>query len=110
MGFRTVVMLNNDAAHEWEHDPLLGRKIAQAMNHANGKQNNERAELGRYGAVVQCVHADTQSLAVLDGYSFFNEIAHKGWVKDQSPDEVTLRLIKEAADRLGYRLTRKTSV
>lgn len=35
MGFRTVVMLSNDYAHEWEHDPKLGEKIAHAMNYAS---------------------------------------------------------------------------
>ena len=27
MGYRTVVMLNNDYCTEWENDPELGRKI-----------------------------------------------------------------------------------
>jgi hypothetical protein len=31
MGFRTVVILNNDRAHEWEKDAKLGQLIAADM-------------------------------------------------------------------------------
>ncbi len=82
MGFRTVVMLSNDYAHEWGHDPKLGEKIAHAMNYANDEANN-KARLGSYGTVVECVHADTQTIAVLDGYSRFDAIAHKGWSRGE---------------------------
>ena len=108
MGFRTVVMLSNDYAHEWGHDPKLGEKIAHAMNYANDAANN-KACVGSYGRVVECVHADTQTIAVLDGYSRFDAIAHKGWSRGESAEDVALRLLKEAADKLGYRLTRKAT-
>lgn len=107
MGFRTVVMLSNDYAHEWEHDPKLGEKIARAMNYANGEVENGNARVGAYGMVVQCVHADTQTIAVLDGYTSFDAVAHKGWQRDESAEAVALRLLKEAADKFGYRLAKK---
>lgn len=106
MGFRTVVMLNNDHAHNWEKDPKLGDKIATAMNFANSKTNSHMARIGDYGAVVQCVHADTQTLAVLDGYHSFNEITERS-TRGETSDAIMLQLLKEAADKLGYRLTSK---
>lgn len=113
MGFRTVVMLSNDYAHEWEHDSKLGEKIARAMSFANSmsvsKDERSKARVGNYGTVVQCVHADTQTIAVLDGYDFFDEIAHKSWFKNESKEDIALSLLKAAADKLGYRLTKKKS-
>lgn len=32
MGYRTVVILNNDVAHEWSKDVGLGEKISAAAN------------------------------------------------------------------------------
>ena len=37
MGFRTVVVLFNDQASEWENDPSLGKKISHAKNFATGR-------------------------------------------------------------------------
>lgn len=104
MGFRTVVMLSNDQAHEWEKDAELGRKIAIAMNHANSADRKHLANVGGYGRVVECVHADSQTLAVLDGYTFFDDIAGKGWASGEDRKEVATKLVREAAKSLGYRL------
>jgi hypothetical protein len=99
MGFRTVVMLNNDLHHEWSKDGELGAKISRAM-HTPGM-------MPHYGAVVQCAHADLQTLAILDGYTSFDQIAGKGWVREEAREDVALKLLKEAAEKLGYRLVKK---
>lgn len=109
MGFRTVVMLCNDQAHEWEKDAELGRKIAGAMNHASSASREHLASVGGYGRVVECVHADNQTLAILDGYTFFNGIAAKGWVAGEAREEIATKLLKEAAKSLGYRLVKARS-
>jgi hypothetical protein len=105
MGYRTLVVLYNDQASEWEKDPALGAKIAHGMNHAMGpspKSWNTPANLN-YGMVVQCAHADEQTLAVLDGYSF-TAIGNGFWRQGEDAQVRDLRLLKEAADRLGYSL------
>ena len=74
MGFRTVVMLNNDRCDEWERDADLGRKISQAMGCANifgDIAGRERANLG-YGLVVECVHSDQDTLVRLSDYEGFH--------------------------------------
>lgn len=107
MGYRTVVMLSNDYADKWINDPELGRKISIAMNHAN-RTCEPYGELG-YGRVVECTHADTQTVAVLDGYDFFTPLARDGWRRGDSTDDRNLRLMKAAAEELGYRLVKKTA-
>lgn len=106
MGYRTVVMLSNDRVSEWENDPELGKKISRAMG-AGVRALSDKTRVGEYGEVVECVHGDTQTLAVLDGYSMFNALARKNWASGETSEDVALRLLKEAADKLGYRLTKK---
>ena len=100
MGFRTVVILNNDHAHEWAVDPLLGRKIV-AVSH------DHLDPLGKFpgGEVFECVHADTQTLALLDGCSG-TWLGSGSWRPGEPTNDRATRLVKEAARRLGYRLVR----
>lgn len=104
MGFRTLVMLYNDQASQWENDPELGKKIARAMSGAMGSTRDRECHLG-YGQVVECAHADTQTLGIVNSYDF-KPIAHGHWHRGQSDEAMQLQLLKEAAEKLGYRLTR----
>lgn len=97
MGFRTVVVLINDQAHEWSKDPDLGKKISIAMN---GRRGGD--DLG-YGRVVECCHADQQTLAMLDGYSF-KGLAYSGWSRNEAHVETQRKLLAEAASKIGYKL------
>jgi len=120
MGFRTVVMLNNDRCDEWERDADLGRKISQAMGCANifgDIAGRERANLG-YGLVVECVHSDQDTLVRLSDYEGFHPIAadYRLWEYTRGDDRIgqpgsrdkNLHMLKLAADNLGYRLVRKS--
>ncbi len=100
MGFRTVVVLSNDQAHEWEKDPELGRKI---FIQANGYGRNGDFQ---YGTVLECVHADLQTLAVLDGYSG-KPVAHTHWSPHQTEEHKQLDLLKRFATSLGYNVSKK---
>lgn len=104
MGFRTVVVLNNDQAHEWENDPTLGRQIWMASC-TLGREDAGIHGL-RYGQVVEQVHADTQTLAVLDGYGG-KPVAYTHWHRGQSDEVRNLALLKDLADRMGYRISKK---
>jgi hypothetical protein len=99
MGFRTVVILNNDLAHEWQKDPELGRKIF----------NSTLSPLYHrftYGNVVECIHADTQTIGIIDSLDF-TPLAYDSWTRNETPQEVELKMIKAAAEKLGYRLVKK---
>ena len=104
MGFRTVVLLANDLAHEWQNDPELGKKIARDMNYIN--DSNERGTLGSYGRVIECTHADSQTLMQIDSLHG-TPVAHGHWHRGQKPEDATLALLRDMADRLGYRISKK---
>lgn len=97
MGCRTVVMLNNDLMTLWANDVGLGKKIAYGILHS-------------YGEVVEQVHADTQTLVHLDGYCSFKPLASTMaiTIAGKSTDDLSIALIKSAADKLGYKLIKKS--
>jgi len=101
MGYRTVIMLNNDYLHQWSNDPELGKKIIYSPTYSN--------KIGNYGRVVECTHADNQTLAMLDHYDGFNALSYGAWKRGQDNNDVNLKLIKEAARILGYRLVKNKS-
>ncbi len=105
MGFRTVVVLNNDQHHEWSNDVNLGKKISEQMFQLRGAQPLNTFGL-RYGYVIECTHADTQSLALLEHYNG-RIITTTHWWRDKTEEQTELELIKAAADKLGYRLAKK---
>lgn len=97
MGFRTVVVLSNDFSHEWENDPALGKKIMHSAVH--------RDHHFQYGQVVEQVHGDQQTLAVLDGYGG-EAVAFGGWHTGQTKATRDVDLLKDLARRLGYRVSK----
>ena len=105
MGYRTVVVLYNDFQHEWSKDPELGAKIARAASYAMGDGQNTRTEMN-FGRVVENCHADQETLAIFDSYSMI-PLAHARWSRTQSYEDMSLQLLKSAAEKMGYRLVKK---
>jgi hypothetical protein len=104
MGYRTVVVFYNDQANEWSNCADLGQRIAAAMNQCTDT-TNDGGNLHCGGRVVECTHADTQTLAVLDGYDF-KPVVHESWVRNENWLDLPLKLVKAAAKKLGYRLVK----
>ena len=106
MGFRTVVVLSNDRASEWENDPQLGRKIflAASMAQFAGDKDRARDELP-YGEIVEQAHGDTQTVAILDGYGG-TAVAHSHWHRGQTNEQRDLECLKALAAKLGYRVSK----
>lgn len=102
MGYRTVVMLNNDLSHLWTKDVALGQRIFRAA----GQANDDGADLG-YGRVVECCHADQQTLVKLEHYTGFDAVAYRGWRQGDTEETAQLSLLKQAAEAMGYRLVKK---
>ena len=101
MGHRTVVVLYNDHAHQWSKDPELGRKIMLAMHDRDVIE-------GHIGRVIECTHADDQTLMLLDSYNG-TPVAHGMWSRLEDGDKVKEKMLRDMADRLGFRVVRKTA-
>lgn len=105
MGYRTVVVLNNDAAHEWMNDPNLGKLIVKASSFHEGG-DIKGGGYRNYGEVVQCVHADNNSLVEVANYS--GKIVAAGhWHHNETPETRKLELLKRFADSMGYTIRKK---
>lgn len=108
MGYRTIVVLYNDEAHTWENDPELGKKISRiaACRYPDGIKGQQHLE---YGKVVQHAHADCQTLVVFDSYNMI-PLAEGNWNAAETNEDIQLKLLKDAASKLGYRLVKKPVV
>jgi len=105
MGFRTVVVLSNDRASEWENDPGLGQRIILAASMASFGGHEEAKFNLPYGEIVEQVHADTQTVAFLDGYGG-KVMARSYWHSRQTQDQKNLDMLKALAEKLGYRVSK----
>lgn len=104
MGYRTVVILFNDRAGDWENDPELGRKIAVGMTGVRDTSPTSLADLN-YGRVVEVAHADEQTLAVFDSYNM-QAIAQGTWMQNETTTQAQEKLVRLAASKLGFKLVR----
>jgi len=59
-----------------------------------------------YGHILEQVHADTETLAVLSGYSG-KPVAYTHWNRGQTEETRNLELLKKLADNMGYRISKK---
>lgn len=105
MGYRTVVIFLNDHSSEWLTKPDLGQEILQASSYTYDTSVLSKANLG-YARVVQCTHADTQTLGIFEHYSF-QPLLHSSWGRDEDQEGMNFRMLQAAADSLGYNLVRK---
>ena len=110
MGFRTLVLLNNDAQLDWENGPL-GKQIACAQHGAFGAK---QGDLGYAGTVVQCCHADQESLFFVEGlgahelrYGTLTEGTDHAVANSKQLTFKAVETLKAVADRLGYKLIKK---
>ena len=99
MGYRTVVVLNNDS--HWAGDPNLGKKI----HHAAAEAVYAKKASFEHGSIAECQHADVQTIGVINSLEF-SAIGHSGWRPGESDHEMKVRLLKDAAAELGYRVSK----
>lgn len=103
MIFRTIVCLFNDQMHDWSRDPYLGSNIISAASVP--PRDNQHTRVSNYGYILEVTHADTQRLAVLDSYSM-KTLALGNWSTGGLEKQRDLALLKQAAEKLGYKLVK----
>jgi len=110
MGFRTTVVLYNDQCGAWGSDAQLGQKIAHGMNYAMNPESVNKWDSPSnldYGRVIECAHADTQRLLAMDGYMGHWMPGSAFYRAGENKDDMKVRLLREAADAMGYKLVKK---
>ncbi len=60
-----------------------------------------------FGCVVESTHADNQTLAIVEGYNY-RPVAESFWSYGSMPSETNEQLLRSWADRMGYRLVKKS--
>lgn len=103
MGHRTIIALSNDRSSDWERDPELGSKI---MMLSAARDDRWGFDVQQGLTLVESTHADTQSLIIADGYTA-KAAAFGHWHRGQTEEQRNLALLKDLADRLGYRVSKK---
>jgi hypothetical protein len=103
MGLNTVVFILNDLWGEYIANPeKLVNEIRDGMNkHRNNQQDLD----GVRG--VWCFHSSSRAL-ILAGGNMAVMLARVGEHPKKSAHDTEIELLKEAADRYGYKLIRKS--
>lgn len=109
MGHRTTVILNNDQCSDWEKDPLLGSKISHAMNFVNSPRYGQSGRI-EYGNVIECAHTSTNTLGIITGfhmdtYALRTRHFYEGAATEE---KLAIDMLKEMAEKLGYRIIKKS--
>lgn len=109
MGFRTIVLLDNDHTGDWSNDVHLGQKISHAMNFVGSPRNGLDSRLDNYGSVIECAHTSTLTLATITGFHMDTHAtrARQYYNGAASEEQLNLDMLKEMASKLGYTLTKK---
>ena len=105
MGYRTLVMFNNDHVDKVKDIVGFAEKLYYTI--LEGTHPHSDHGLRNICWVVEQDHADAQKLSYIDGFSA-KTLAVRNWYPDAKDGEQELRLLRDAAEKLGYRLVRKS--
>ena len=101
MGYRTVVILDNDT--RWQNEPKLGEIIAAAAaKFQYNRRDSANPMYFKYGSIAEVQHNDVDTLMVI-GHQGGQGLTHRMWSRVGN----TIELVRAAADNLGFNLHRK---
>jgi len=108
MGFNTTIVIHNDALGELKENPDIGKRLFHKILQAGtGRKENEVPRWQRSfgpGFVVETHHADDTALIAVGGNDA--TILHMSRHSHHT-EEHQIELLREWADRLGYRISKK---
>lgn len=106
MGFNTTVVVLNDGLEAIRRDPAFGENLVQqilSISVREGRRDVPALNHANAASVVETHHADSMSLIAVGG-NLGRDLGHAGGYRAND-----LELIKNIADKMGYRLVKKTS-
>ena len=108
MGYRTLVIFNNDHLDTLLSDKNIGEKIKNAIQGFDYREDADK--IGNLGLVVERDHADVAKLVIIgkNGQFGITELSTL-YTTGNAPDDgsTELLLLSKAADALGYKLAKK---
>lgn len=99
MGLNTPCIILNDFLHEFEDDPEIGLRIAEAVR-GNGDERYIRRYTQAF-TVLPCSHSSGMQIVAVGG----NTIRTIGYGDCHDTDE---QLLRKLANRLGFNLVAKS--
>jgi len=110
MGYNSTVIIMNDCLNEIRKDQRFGEKVSDAILKLNTTLNKGIDISSGYccnaATVVDCHHADNTSLIAVGG-NCASVIPYVGGSAHHTIESQE-RILREWADRMGFRLVKKT--
>lgn len=111
MGYDATIVINMDAVDQIKQDHKFGEKVYEACCQvsASGKKQIGISS-GCYSSAavaVDCHHMDWHQVMIIGGRGAIVCNAGTHWKQDETDDDVQIRALKDWADKLGYRLSKK---
>lgn len=109
MGHNTSFMFLNDCFATIQNDPDFGKRVAEAIQKGFGKTNVDViASNGQtVGQMIESHHADTTTLLAVGGN--YGTKLGEFWGFSHHTKEAQVHILKEYADKLGYKIVKKPS-
>lgn len=119
MGFNTTVVVLNDSLGAIENDPHFGRNLARAITQQSGQRIDQDVPAYSYDAVgdvcgihcnaatvIESHHADGTAIVAV-GQNMGTRLDEVWCVGNPWTDEGKLDILKQMADKMGYRVVKK---
>ena len=106
MGYNTVLFFCNDSMNEIKkHPEEFFNEILKGTSHCGTEPYEFGLGCSNGFAVVSCQHADLTTVIAAGGN--YASILGTTWGSSHHEADSQVRILKELADKLGYRMTKK---
>ena len=107
MGYNSTVLVLNDALHDIEKDLEFGKKLVRAISHLQVNPSPQDISAGGYVNAALAIESHNASgiVPILIGGNYAHVIKDI-WIGFEAQD-YELSLLKELANKLGYKVSKK---
>lgn len=109
MGWNSFWLVNHDCVHELRENVNIGKLLDMCPSPKNSDRLAWACNVP--SGAIRCefqADADTQALAIVGNHKIV-PLAYEQWSRDQTEESLSLKLLRQAADKLGFRLVRKST-
>lgn len=106
MGHNATMVINMDLVDQIKNDPKFGEKV---YNAALQVVRGEPVSIDNVAAMIDCHHADWYQVMIVGNNAAIVPKSGTNWRRGDTDDDVKFRVLKELAEELGYRVSKKPS-